>query len=241
MLLPVIVTSSQPSLPAAVSRSVSWSFVGTSLRSSLRYSHWGCPEIRLPSKSDSDRDVIARLATDRIARPPGTAVFLTRSLKEDTPRVVAWYVMHARALQQQVVAIAVETRSTPWVASFRPGTRWPVYVMASGRVLLASRSDTEVRALLGRMQRKALTSRTLVKIEAILEAIRMVRQNRFALVDGELEEGLISVAVPIHNRSGDVIASLNSSSSVTRTTARKFSESVVPILQGAAREMAKIL
>jgi KUP system potassium uptake protein len=58
---------------------------------------------------------MARLATDRIARPPGTAVFLTRSLK-DTPPVVAWYVLHARALQQQVVAITVETTSTPWVA-----------------------------------------------------------------------------------------------------------------------------
>jgi KUP system potassium uptake protein len=58
---------------------------------------------------------MAGLASDRIARPPGTAVFLTRSLK-DTPPVVAWYVMHARALQQQVVAITVETTSTPWVA-----------------------------------------------------------------------------------------------------------------------------
>jgi KUP system potassium uptake protein len=58
---------------------------------------------------------MARLASERIARPAGTAVFLTRSLK-DTPPVVAWYVMHARALQQQVVAITVETTSTPWVA-----------------------------------------------------------------------------------------------------------------------------
>ena len=31
-----------------------------------------------------------------------------------------------------------------------------------------------------------------------------------AVVDGELEEGLMAVAVPIRNRNGDVIASLNS-------------------------------
>jgi IclR family pca regulon transcriptional regulator len=124
--------------------------------------------------------------------------------------------------------------------TFRPGTRWPAYIMASGRVLLASKPDTEVRALLGRMQRKALTARTLVKIDAILEAIRHAREKGFALVDGELEEGLIGVAVPVYNRSGNVIASLNSSSSVTRTTTRKFSESVIPVLQDAAREMAKI-
>jgi KUP system potassium uptake protein len=58
---------------------------------------------------------MAKLASTRVVRPPGTAVFLTRSLK-DTPPVVAWYVEHARALQQQVIAITVETTSTPWVA-----------------------------------------------------------------------------------------------------------------------------
>jgi IclR family pca regulon transcriptional regulator len=62
----------------------------------------------------------------------------------------------------------------------RPGTRFPAYVMASGRVLLASKSETDVRALLGRMQRKALTSRTLVRIGANLEAIRRARQSGFA-------------------------------------------------------------
>jgi KUP system potassium uptake protein len=58
---------------------------------------------------------MAKLASARVVRPTGTAVFLTRSLK-DTPPVVAWYVEHARALQRQVIAITVETTSTPWVA-----------------------------------------------------------------------------------------------------------------------------
>jgi KUP system potassium uptake protein len=58
---------------------------------------------------------MAKLAADGIARPPGTAVFLTRSLK-DTPPVLAWYVTHSRALQEQVIAITVETASTPWMS-----------------------------------------------------------------------------------------------------------------------------
>jgi KUP system potassium uptake protein len=58
---------------------------------------------------------MASLAADRVARPPGTAVFLTRALR-DTPPVLAWYVKHSRALQEQVVAITVETASTPWIA-----------------------------------------------------------------------------------------------------------------------------
>jgi KUP system potassium uptake protein len=58
---------------------------------------------------------MAKLAADRIPRPSGTGVFLTRSLT-DTPPIVAWYVNHARALQEQLIAMTVVTTSTPWVA-----------------------------------------------------------------------------------------------------------------------------
>lgn len=58
---------------------------------------------------------MAELAAKGIARPPGTAIFLTRTLKH-TPPVVAWYVDHAKALQQSVVAITVTTLSRPRVA-----------------------------------------------------------------------------------------------------------------------------
>jgi len=83
---------------------------------------------RIAENPDPIEAFMARLATDRIARPPGTAVFLTRSLK-DTPPVIAWYVTHARALQQQVVAITVETTSTPWVAD---DTRFSIAEVAPG-------------------------------------------------------------------------------------------------------------
>lgn len=146
-------------------------------------------------------------------------------------------------LDETDVVSVVHTPSPTHKIGFtlRPGTRWPAYVMASGRVLLCAKPDAEVRILLGRMQRKAFTSRTLVKIEAILDAVRKARQQGYALVNGELEEGLMSVAVPIRNRNGDVIASLNSSSSGTRATARSFCDAVVPLLHSATGEMAKIL
>ena len=87
-----------------------------------------------------------------------------------------------------------------------------------------------------------LTSRTLVRIDAILDAVRTARQRGFALVDGELGAGLMSVAVPICNRNGEVIASLDSSSSAPpRATVQSFCDAVVPVLDSVAAEMAKIL
>ena len=53
--------------------------------------------------------------TDRnVPRVPGTAVFLTRALK-DTPPVMMWHVKHNRALHQNVLAVTCETRSVPYV------------------------------------------------------------------------------------------------------------------------------
>jgi KUP system potassium uptake protein len=59
---------------------------------------------------------MAGIAQDKIARVPGTAVFLTRA-KSDTPPVVLWYVKHSRSLHERVLAVTLEIASTPWIAA----------------------------------------------------------------------------------------------------------------------------
>ncbi|WP_266159256.1 potassium transporter Kup [Dyella silvatica] len=56
------------------------------------------------------------MTQDGVVRVPGTAVFLTRA-KSDTPPVVRWYVRHSLALHQRVLAVTLETASTPWIAA----------------------------------------------------------------------------------------------------------------------------
>jgi KUP system potassium uptake protein len=58
---------------------------------------------------------MAKLEQDRVPRVPGTAVFLTRAMR-DTPPVLVWHVRHNRALQQHVLAITTVTESVPWIA-----------------------------------------------------------------------------------------------------------------------------
>ena len=57
---------------------------------------------------------MTQLAREHVARVPGTAVFLTRSL-DDTPPVAAWYVKRSRSLHERVIALTVLTESTPRV------------------------------------------------------------------------------------------------------------------------------
>jgi len=53
------------------------------------------------------------LRTGKIARVPGTAVFLTRA-KDETPPVMAWHVRQNRALHEDVLALTVTTLPVPW-------------------------------------------------------------------------------------------------------------------------------
>jgi KUP system potassium uptake protein len=64
---------------------------------------------------------MAKLEQDRVPRVPGTAVFLTRAMR-DTPPVLVWHVRHNRALQQHVLAITAVTEPVPWISKEKRAT-----------------------------------------------------------------------------------------------------------------------
>lgn len=57
---------------------------------------------------------LAEVKAEKIARVPGTAVFLTRSSR-DTPPVMKWHVKQNRALHRKLFVLTVETASVPWL------------------------------------------------------------------------------------------------------------------------------
>jgi KUP system potassium uptake protein len=59
---------------------------------------------------------MADITAKQIPRVPGTAVFLTRTVR-DTPPVMHWHVRHNRALHEHLFVLRVEVLSVPWVAA----------------------------------------------------------------------------------------------------------------------------
>jgi KUP system potassium uptake protein len=59
-------------------------------------------------------DFINELTESKVARVPGTAVFLTRA-RATTPPVMMWYVRHSHALHERVLAVTLEVASTPYI------------------------------------------------------------------------------------------------------------------------------
>lgn len=57
---------------------------------------------------------LEKMIETKVARVPGTAIFLTRA-KGTTPPLMIWYVKHSRALHEHLLAVTLEVASTPYV------------------------------------------------------------------------------------------------------------------------------
>jgi IclR family pca regulon transcriptional regulator len=94
-------------------------------------------------------------------------------------------------------------------ASITVGTRFPAYATSVGRVLLAGLPAAEIDTRLARAAPAALTARTIVSPRLLRAELDRVRRQGYAIVDQELEEGLRSVAAPVRDSSGTVVAAVN--------------------------------
>src|SRR5581483_12158236 len=86
------------------------------------------------------------------------------------------------------------------------GTRFPAYATSMGRVMLAAQPDERLDEYLESASLRGLTGHTITSATALRRELRKIRTQGWALVDQELEEGLRSIAAPIHDADGQVIA-----------------------------------
>ncbi len=142
---------------------------------------------------------------------------------------------------QDVVFVARATHRRSLSTGLEVGARLPAYCSATGRVLLAGMRKEDVRFLLNRMSRPALTPHTRTSLRDILQEIDRARQQGYALVDEELEIGLRSIAVPLRTGRGDLVAALSLSVTTQRMTRDAMVEALLPEMEAAQRRFAALL
>jgi IclR family transcriptional regulator, pca regulon regulatory protein len=119
------------------------------------------------------------------------------------------------------------------------GSRLPAFCTSMGRVLLAGLPPSELGdrlAVAGPLV--ARTALTVVSADALADVIAAVATDGFALVDEELETGVRSLAVPIRDRSGRVVAALNIGAQVGRVSLAEMHHDFLPLLLAAAAEIS---
>ncbi|MEB0091136.1 pca regulon transcriptional regulator PcaR [Pseudomonas sp. CCI4.2] len=118
------------------------------------------------------------------------------------------------------------------------GGRLPAYCTSMGRILLAALDDVSLHEYLDHVDLQPKTSRTLSNPQALLECLQQVRQQGWCIVDQELEQGLRSIAVPVYDASGQVLAALNVSTSAGRVTRNDLEQLFLPIMLDASRDLS---
>lgn len=122
-------------------------------------------------------------------------------------------------------------RSVPIVS--RSGSRLPLHATAVGKVLLAHAPDDVVDQVLRSPRR--VTDRTVVERPRLLRQLATARRRGYALTTEEMSIGTTSVAVPILDRDGQLLAALG----VVAAAGRREPARLVPVLQLAARGIAR--
>jgi IclR family pca regulon transcriptional regulator len=120
------------------------------------------------------------------------------------------------------------------------GTRFPAYVTSMGRVLLADLDTADAELILRSSDRRALTSHTTIEVSDLMSEVSRVREAGYSLVDQELEMGLRSLAVPVRNGSGRVVAAINVSTTAAGTS-RETIDTVLPALLAAQSDIERDL
>lgn len=115
----------------------------------------------------------------------------------------------------------------------RVGSRLPAYCTSMGKVLLASQDPASVRSLLDRTDMARRAPKTITAREELLAVLARVRATGIAINDEELAPGLRSLAGPIRDQSGTVVAAVNIAMQLTVWNVSI--ESLVSRLEGPLR------
>ncbi|EEG76879.1 IclR family transcriptional regulator [Dethiobacter alkaliphilus] len=124
----------------------------------------------------------------------------------------------------------------------RVGSRGPAHCVGAGKALLAQLSDRELKLFI---EQKAplerFTEFTICDPEKLIAEMAKIRKHGYALDNGELEEGVRCVAVPVWDYENKAIAAISVSGPDTRLTDAFILERLIPEVMAAADKISERL
>ncbi|MFF4259880.1 IclR family transcriptional regulator C-terminal domain-containing protein [Streptomyces sp. NPDC001663] len=167
---------------------------------------------------------LSRLSPAQLAQPHLTA--LSRALSDSASMTV---------LSGSEILYVARAATARWMTvNATVGGRLPAYATAMGRVLLAGLRPDERATVLAASSLDALTPHTVTDTGELLRLVERAADEGYALVEGELEVGLRSMAVPVRGRDGRVRAAINVAMHSSRRSVAECVEQVLPALRAAA-------
>ena len=130
----------------------------------------------------------------------------------------------------EIVYVARSSQRRVMTINLNPGSRLPAYCSSMGRVLLAALPMSEAVAILEASELTQVTPFTKTELGELVSTLGQVARQGYAVIDQELEKGLCSIAVPLFNASGAVVAAVNVGAHIARSPVSALVETCLPLL-----------
>lgn len=137
----------------------------------------------------------------------------------------------------EIVYVARAAQSKVMSISLAPGSRLPAHCTSMGRVMLAALPVDQVAEI----ALEARTPHTIVTRDAFVAELAQAREQGYAVIDQEVEIGLISIAVPLYDSRNQVVAAMNVGLSSHRASATELASLYLAKLSAIQVELRKVL
>lgn len=141
----------------------------------------------------------------------------------------------------RIIYIARAERNQIIAAPLMIGSTLPSHCTSMGRILIAAMPDAEREAWLAGARLETRTPRTIVAHDELRLELRQVVEQRWSLVEEELEPGLRSLAVPVRDREGETVAALNIATFSQAYSREYLLETCLPDLRAAAGQLERAI
>jgi IclR family transcriptional regulator, KDG regulon repressor len=139
----------------------------------------------------------------------------------------------------EVVFIAVEQPRDSLSVHITVGTRESAGATALGKALISNLDGTKMEEVLGSLELKRYTGRTIISKDELREHLAAVRRKRIAVDDEEYKAGIVCFAAPVLNNRNEAEYSLGISGPRDRMIERR--EEFMALVRDAGIEVSRLL
>ena len=141
------------------------------------------------------------------------------------------------SLREDDHMVYIESVEGPQQVRFvgRPGKFGPLHCTSQGKVLVAFADDVTRQYLVQNLELPSYTPRTITGRREFAETIEKVRQDGYAVIDEEHEQGVRAISVPVYEPTTNTLAALSVAAPAYRMSVAQLEEQLPAIYQAAEK------
>ena len=141
----------------------------------------------------------------------------------------------------EIVYVARAAQRRGMSIGLMPGSRLPAHCTSMGRILLAALPEAEARAIIDASDLTPRTPNSLTDPDEIMARIAEAGREGYTLIDQEIEMGLRSLAVPVRDARGQVVAALNTGMAAVQEDPKDMVAEYLPRLLKVQAGLQRVL